>query len=87
LANKWSFINKNGIIISPFFYDEVNDFSEGLAAVKKQDKWGFINKNGELIINAIYEEVYDFDNGLAAAFENGSLLGYIDKDGKQYWED
>lgn len=31
--------------------DEVAPFSEGLAAVRKQDQWGFIDKTGKLVID------------------------------------
>ncbi|MEP6900989.1 MAG: WG repeat-containing protein [Actinomycetota bacterium] len=79
----YGFIDKTGKKVIEGF-DQVFDFSEGLAAVKKGDKWGFIDKNGQTIIEPQYYEVGSFSDGWswirAEAFEHKYF--YIDKTGK-----
>jgi len=77
---KWGYIDKTGkTIISPRF-EEVSNFSEGLAAVKTGGKWGYIDKTGKTIISPRFEEGSDFSEGLAAVNTAGKW-GYIDKAG------
>lgn len=45
-------------------YDEVYDFSNGLAKVKRNDKSGFINTKGEDVIPCIYDLAHSFTGGL-----------------------
>lgn len=63
-------------------YDDVWDFSEGLARVKLNNKWGFIDKTGKEAISLIYDEVRDFSGGLACVTLN-SKYGFIDGKGKE----
>ena len=63
-------------------YDDVWDFSEGLARVKLNNKWGFIDKTGKEVIPLIYDEVRDFSEGLACVKLN-SKYGFIDGKGKE----
>lgn len=70
---KWGFVNENDEPICEFIYDEVRDFSEGIAAVRVGNKWGYINENGAEICEIRYEAVGDFQ----------SNLGVVDKEGKR----
>ena len=76
------FTNKYGIEVVPCIYDNVSNFSEGLASVKKDGKWGFIDKNGKEIIPCIYYEVGGFSEGLAKV-KKDDKWGYINKEGKE----
>ncbi len=78
---KWGFINKKGIIVINNKYDNVQDFSENLAAVEINRKWGYIDKNGKEIIPCIYNSTMKFSENLAVV-EKNSRYGYINKDGK-----
>ena len=79
----WGFIDTTGSLISGFKYLGVNDFSEGLAAVKIGDKWGFINYTDSLIITNKFTTVGSFKNGLAfAADKENDKYGFIDKKGE-----
>lgn len=51
-------------------YDELYPFSEGLAAVKKNDKFGFINTQGELVIPCQYQYAGSFKEGLACVVKD-----------------
>lgn len=68
-----------GFVIKPVF-DQVREFSEGLAAVNRLGRWGFVNRAGEQVIKTQYELVGDFSDGLAAV-RIGAKWGFIDKAG------
>jgi outer membrane protein OmpA-like peptidoglycan-associated protein len=57
--------NETHILVPPI-YNNVKDFSEGLAAVKVDSKWGFIDKLGKSVIKPKYKESGSFSEGLAA---------------------
>jgi hypothetical protein len=69
-------------------YDDVKDFSEGVAPVKLNGKWGFIEKSiwssitPKFITECVYDEAQSFSQGLAAIKLNGKW-GFIDKNGKE----
>ena len=65
------FIDENGNEIIPLQYNSAKSFSEGLAAVKREDKWGYINKAGEIIIPFKYTQASSFSNGIAEVSYNG----------------
>ena len=59
----------------------VDNFSEGLAAVKQTEKYGFIDKTGKWIIEPQFDDVHGFSEGLAAVSKKGKY-GFIDKNGQ-----
>jgi len=59
-------------------YELVNDFSEGLAAVKTGNQWGYVNLKGKLVIPAKYTVGASFSEGLAAV-SMGKKGGFINK--------
>lgn len=65
-------------------YDELYPFSEGLAAVKKNEKFGFINTKGELVIPCQYQYAGSFKDGLACVVkdEGDNNISFIDAKGK-----
>src|SRR5512145_802047 len=70
------------IIIKPV-YDDAADFSEGMAAVCKNQRWGFINESGTVVVPLIYARVDNFYDGVAIAkdYDIGKY-GFIDKNNK-----
>ncbi|MDE4456079.1 WG repeat-containing protein [Psychrobacter sp. DAB_AL62B] len=91
-TDRVGYIDKDGQLIIPFEFDaivagesgeslEFNDFSEGLAAVNKNDKYGFIGTKGKVVIEPQYEWASSFSDGLAIVSAEG-LYGAIDKQGK-----
>ena len=81
--NKEGFVDKNNTEKVPLIYDEVRDYSEGLAAIRLNNKVGFIDKKGKVVIACIFDAVEDngFSEGLVSVFVKGKW-GAIDKNGK-----
>lgn len=84
--DNYGYLDETGKEVIPLIYQSVYDFSNGLAAVKKDGKWGYIDTNGKVVINFQYEYVDSFKNGKArVAFGNDGKTPekfYIDKTGK-----
>lgn len=84
LNEKMGLIDVNGKTIIPFKYEDIGNFSEGLAWVKENGLYGFINREGETIIPCIYDNIYSrdgFSEGLVGV-EKDRKWGYIDKIGQ-----
>lgn len=58
----------------------LGDFSDGLAAFKRDGKWGYLDKTFEIVIEPAYDAARGFVSGLAAV-RVGEQWGYIDKEG------
>ncbi|MGF2411844.1 MAG: PKD domain-containing protein, partial [Ferruginibacter sp.] len=58
------------VLIHTVEFDGARNFSNHLAAVKKDDKWGFINESGKLIIPFKYEIAFDFTETITGVFTN-----------------
>lgn len=71
--DKYGVENEYGELICDFIYDEIRDYSEGMAAVRVNDKWGYINEQGKEVCEIRYEAVGDFQN----------KLGVVEKEGKK----
>ena len=72
-GGKWGYIYGYGKVIVPFEYEEVNNFSEGLASVRKDGKWGYINPKNEIVIPI------EFTNKEVGFFKNGGAEYYTDR--------
>ncbi|HNF37394.1 MAG TPA: WG repeat-containing protein, partial [Chitinophagaceae bacterium] len=80
----YGFIDKTGKEIIPFEFEIAEEFSEGLAAVKKNGKYGFINKEGKEVIAFKYDGVISgFRNKVAKVMLNGKKID-ISITGKEY---
>jgi hypothetical protein len=65
--------------------DEVEcycDFSEGLAAFRKNEKWGYINKQGKVVVKEQFQSCENFSCGLAKVRNEKGMYGFINKQGK-----
>jgi len=79
----WGFVDKSSREIVIFCqYDEVKDFSEGLAAVRRYGDWGFIDKTDKCISTFKYQRAESFSEGLAAVRLNRKW-GFIDNKGNE----
>lgn len=81
-TGKWGLIDESGNVVFKGKYDDVQQFSEGLAAVCLNEKWGFIDKKGKEVIPLKYTYAYSFKDGVAKVELNDRLV-YINKYGRQ----
>jgi hypothetical protein len=80
--NKYGFVNTKGQEVIKPQHDWVDEFSEGLCAVRNEEgKHGYIDTTGKLIIDFQFQYANKFENGLAK-FELNNLWGIVDKTGK-----
>ena len=63
-------------------FDEIGEYSQGLAPAKVGGKWGFIDTCGKWAIEAEYDDVFGF-NGGPATVQKAGKWGLIDKSGKE----
>ncbi len=86
MNKKWGFIDTTGGVVVPLKYDEVCNFSEGLAKVRIKKNgssgggWGLIDTKGQVIVKPMFDWIYDFENGKAKVKADGEE-GYIDRNG------
>jgi len=78
-GGRFGFIDKEGIFaIEPRFF-VVQDFSEGLAAVRVEEsatsKYGYIDQRGTFVIKPAFNQASRFSQGLAAVEASGRIAG------------
>ena len=78
---RWGFVNTDGEKVIPAQYENANNFSEGLAAVKVDGVWGFIDTSGEMVIEPQFEGVQSGFLYGRCVFQSGMLQGLLDKTG------
>lgn len=87
-SNLWGFRDKTGKVVIPPKYDEVQDFSNGLAAVGTgriaDRKWGYIDTKGNMVIPQKFSnQPSRFDNcGLAMVVNKDMQAMFINKQGE-----
>lgn len=86
---RWALISPRGIKLTDHIFVEINDFSEGLAAVRNEDKWFYIDLMGERYNKIDYEYCGSYVDGFAFARvkekqkkKSFFVNGYIDISGK-----
>jgi len=78
---KWGFMDTEGTVMINPSYEDVDEFSDGLALVVNEGKVGYINKSNEIIIPFEYDEGEAFIEGLAIASKD-DLYGVINRLGE-----
>lgn len=77
---KISFYKNDGSLISGAAYDQVSDFENGMAIVKRGATYGYLSLNGREV-KPVYQEARFFEDGLATVKEKGRW-GVIDMTGR-----
>ncbi|MCL2661046.1 MAG: WG repeat-containing protein [Acidobacteriaceae bacterium] len=85
-GGKWGFIDRSGRFVVIPQFNEVSDFSQGLAAVRVSTgtkyrpdfKWGFVDQNGKVVIEPKFDAVSTFTDDMAAV-KVGEKWGYISR--------
>jgi outer membrane protein assembly factor BamD len=78
---RYGYVNGAGKFVIEPQYEEALQFSDFLAAVKKDGKWGFINGEGKFVIEPRFEEAFLFSDQAAAVKQDGKW-GFITRTGK-----
>jgi len=78
----YNFKDRDGKLLCDRGFENPDDFSEGLAAVRVDNKYGFINKQCNFVIEPQFSSASGFSDGLAAVESGSSLTGFINKSGK-----
>lgn len=73
---KTAAVDIKGNVLFYSSYDEVQEFVNGVSAVRVGNKWGFINQKNEMVVKPQFDEVRNYSEGLAAVRVNG-FWGYI----------
>ena len=73
---KCGYIDKTGRLAVPARYQEVQEFSDGYAAVKDESGWGYIDAAGTQAIPCQYQQAYPFQNGEAAVEYHVQVQGF-----------
>ncbi len=79
--DKSGFLDLAGAVKIAATWDDASEFSDGLAAVRKDGLWGFIDENGSLVVPCRFLSAGNFYEGLAAATLDGKLWAYINRPG------
>ena len=75
----WECIDREGNRSVSLVCDELQRFSEGLAAVRVGNLWGYIDERGQIAIAPAYDSAGAFSEGLAPVRQG--QMGYIDRAG------
>lgn len=79
---KRGFIDRNGKIVIPPTFEDLQEFKDGRAPAKVSGKWGFIDRSGKFVIEPKFDEIrWSFSEGLTPVLV-GEKWGYIDQTGK-----
>lgn len=63
-GGKFGLCNEKGTIVTPATFDQINSFSEGLAAFRQGYDWGYMDISGQVVILPQYGLAWDFKEGL-----------------------
>lgn len=77
----WRLIDRRGNYLSDYVYEDVREFSNGFAAVKKDGRWLFINRKNEEVLKNEYSYVDSFVGGKAWVSLKNGKRGFIDTNG------
>ena len=79
---RYDYIDHTGEVVTSSNYEASQNFSEGFAAVQKNDRWGYTDKQGNEVVACKYDYAEGFSDGMAIVKKN-SKYGYIDKQGNE----
>ena len=86
LRDKMGYIDVEGNVSIPPIYDFCYGFYGGLAAVKEGELIGFIDRENNLVIPFEYSYLYKGFKDNFAIVKKDSIIVFIDKNGKAFWQ-
>lgn len=75
------YVDLQGNLAIPLYFDEAYHFSQGLAAVHKDGAWGYIDTHGDIFLPFIFDLATSFRHGRANVYFQGRQLS-IDLNGR-----
>lgn len=75
------FVDLQGRLVIPFYFDQAFNFSQGLAAVRYNGRWGYIDTHGDIFLPFIFDIAGPFQYGRADVYFQGSYHA-IDLNGR-----
>ncbi|WP_405374373.1 WG repeat-containing protein, partial [Pseudobutyrivibrio sp.] len=79
------YMNEDGEYVIPPQFTEAYNFSDGIAAVRKEvdgkEAWGYIDKSGNVVIDYQYQDAGNFSSDGIAVVKDDGKWGYIKTDG------
>lgn len=82
--DKWSYIEKNNTLLSPFEYDEVSILNDQNILVKKEGLYGVINRQGNVLIPIEYKEIVSLLDNLVYLNQEPKKLYTLSKNQATY---
>ena len=86
IGGLWGFIRPDGSVAIAPRYDEVREFTGGLAAVREGGLWGYLRPDGTFAVAPRFSEAAPFRGALARVVESGSAA-YVDATGATVWRE
>lgn len=82
IDGKEGLINTKGQVITSKLYDDIDEFSEGVAAVINGNGVGYIDESANEIIPTKYNSAFNFSDGLGLVRYKENFI-YVDKNAKE----
>ena len=79
--DKYYLVNKTGKQVNTKTWDEIGEFSDGLALAKENNKWGYIDMLGNKVIDVKFDVASSFAKGVAIVKLN-NMFFLINKKGE-----
>lgn len=70
---KYGYVDLDGNLVIPFYFEDAYQFSEGLASVQYNGRWGYIDTHGDIFLPFIFDLASPYQWGRAEVFYNGDL--------------
>ena len=80
---KWGVAKKhNGEVLIKPEYEDIDNFYEGYAVIKKDDKYGAVDEQFNIVIEPTWDYMSQFHLGYAVVMAKNKKFGVIDVNGK-----
>lgn len=70
-GGRMSYVNHDGQLLMPYWFEDAYPFSEGLAAVKHNGMWGYIDTAGEVFMPFVFDLASPYSYGRAEVYYLG----------------
>ena len=78
---KLGYVDLDGNLVIPFYFDKAYQFSEGLASVRHNGRWGYIDTHGEVFMPFVFDIASPYQWGRAEVYFNG-VQHQVDRKGR-----